>query len=345
MPLSGPIVRATPIAGLDKFLSRHGVDSDALFSRFGLRPVAPGRENDEVPFLAVTQLLEQAAIISGDPCIGLSWAEEFPFGGTGVLAYLVAYSSCVDEAMQTLTRFVDLLRNPAQAHFDHDSDGAVFWWRWLPSVEKPPIQYSALMLSLPLLRLRGLTATPWEPTLVELQTPPFKCADKIERIFGHNVRYGADRNAIRFDRATLDLPIVRSDPNLLPLLLKLAGQMLTALPIKDDVATITANAIVPLLPERNATLDVVAGQLGYSPRGLQSRLAQASTSFEFILNEVRKARATHLLRDTNLPLTEIALRLGFSELSAFTRASRRWFNCAPSTMRAKLRSGTPAPGA
>jgi AraC-like DNA-binding protein len=43
--------------------------------------------------------------------------------------------------------------------------------------------------------------------------------------------------------------------------------------------------------------------------------------------------AEHYIKETALPLTEIAFLLGFSELSAFSRAAKQWFGRTPRELR------------
>ena len=61
-----------------------------------------------------------------------------------------------------------------------------------------------------------------------------------------------------------------------------------------------------------------------SPRTLQRRLARYQLSWQQWLDRNREQLARQYLDDTSLTLTDIALLLGFSEQSAFTRAYRRW---------------------
>ena len=70
-----------------------------------------------------------------------------------------------------------------------------------------------------------------------------------------------------------------------------------------------------------------------SSRALQRELEKANTSFRDLVDETRKSMARQYLADTSLPLTEIAFMLGFSELSAFSRAARSWFGVSPSELR------------
>ncbi len=73
----------------------------------------------------------------------------------------------------------------------------------------------------------------------------------------------------------------------------------------------------------------VAAALGLSPATLQRRLAEAGAAFSEIVDATRRDLAGDYLRQPHRPLSDIALSLGYSELSAFSRAHRRWFGVPP----------------
>ena len=52
-----------------------------------------------------------------------------------------------------------------------------------------------------------------------------------------------------------------------------------------------------------------------------------------LLEEVRRTQALSYLQDRSKPLVEIAEQLGFSELSAFSRAFKRWMGTSPAEYR------------
>lgn len=87
--------------------------------------------------------------------------------------------------------------------------------------------------------------------------------------------------------------------------------------------------ILDALPEGGATLDVIAGRLGFSERTLQRRLQGAQLNFQQLVERLRFDAARHYLLQGGLPLTEIGYRLGYSEPSAFSRAFRRWSGVSP----------------
>ena len=66
-----------------------------------------------------------------------------------------------------------------------------------------------------------------------------------------------------------------------------------------------------------------------SDRSLQLQLAEEQCSFRELLEKVRREIATYHLRRGDLPLTQLALLLGYSELSAFSRSFRDWYGLSP----------------
>jgi AraC-like DNA-binding protein len=80
----------------------------------------------------------------------------------------------------------------------------------------------------------------------------------------------------------------------------------------------------------------VAHRLGFQERTLNRRLSKKGTSFEAIRDEVRRNLAYRYLARADLPLTEIAGRLGYSELAVLSRCCRRWFGKSPRRLRQDL---------
>ncbi len=133
----------------------------------------------------------------------------------------------------------------------------------------------------------------------------------------------------------IDRRFASADSQLLSIVKLLGDHMLTDLKASGHILDETRLAIFENLEKGKVTLELISERLGLSPRGLQSRLKEAGKPFYVLLSETRATAATRYLRDTDLPLVEIAYLLGFSEQSAFTRAAQRWYDESPSVMRQK----------
>ncbi|HEX7156487.1 MAG TPA: helix-turn-helix transcriptional regulator [Burkholderiaceae bacterium] len=86
-------------------------------------------------------------------------------------------------------------------------------------------------------------------------------------------------------------------------------------------------------PVRFSSFDTAADALRMSPRSLRRRLLEERTAFSAILHDVRMRLGADYLRTTRLPIGEIALRLGYSEEAAFSRAFKRSFARTPRASR------------
>jgi AraC-like DNA-binding protein len=68
-------------------------------------------------------------------------------------------------------------------------------------------------------------------------------------------------------------------------------------------------------------------------RTLNRHLRTEGLAFRQVANEIRFELACELLENTDMALGQVAAALKYSELSAFTRAFRRWSGQAPSAWR------------
>ena len=75
--------------------------------------------------------------------------------------------------------------------------------------------------------------------------------------------------------------------------------------------------------------------LGLTTRRGIFQLCALGVSLGRILEELRHDPALRYLRDPNLSLSQIAFLLGYSELSAFSHAFRRWTRTTPGEWRTK----------
>jgi AraC-like DNA-binding protein len=69
-------------------------------------------------------------------------------------------------------------------------------------------------------------------------------------------------------------------------------------------------------------------------RTINRRLRAQGTSFQRLIDETRFEIARQLLRDTSLPVSEVAAALDYNDLAAFDHAFRRWSGTSPSAWRA-----------
>jgi AraC-like DNA-binding protein len=123
--------------------------------------------------------------------------------------------------------------------------------------------------------------------------------------------------------------------------------MHSTVPVSGDAPPATfawslADCFDPYLLECYPPVALAAEMMGCSVRTLQRRLAAERTSYRDVVDKARCLKAMSQLRDDGDSITELALMLGYSEHSAFTRAFRRWTGTSPSEFREHV-TQTPLP--
>lgn len=115
-----------------------------------------------------------------------------------------------------------------------------------------------------------------------------------------------------------------------------AENYLRSLYNQDDIAGELKRKLADLMASGEANADAACRALKLSRRTLQRRLKAEKTSFQKVLQEVRAVLAVNYLSDERLKSLEIAMLLGYSNISTFTTAFKSWYNIPPAEYRQKF---------
>jgi len=115
-----------------------------------------------------------------------------------------------------------------------------------------------------------------------------------------------------------------------------AERYLRSLYQQDDIAGELKRKLADLMARGEANADAACRALKLSRRTLQRRLKAEKTSFQSILKEVRAELAINYLKDARLRSLEIAMLLGYSNISSFTTAFKSWYDIPPAEYRQKF---------
>ncbi len=151
------------------------------------------------------------------------------------------------------------------------------------------------------------------------------------RFFGCTPQFDSQQNALAFPASLLSRPVYSADRELRGILEKSVAAY-WAVKQPSVVQTVTrmlrARVIFP-----DTSLETVANELFMHPRTLNRRLQMEGKSFRELINQARFEVARQLLAGTRMDVTDIALALGYADLSGFTHAFQRWSGIAPSEWR------------
>jgi len=306
------------------FLHTQSIDSEML-----LDPDAT------VPMSACVGLLAEGVRATGDDNLGLHVAEHAELGSFDVHFYAMVSSPTLGAAFERVCRYQRLIHETSQVRLEKSGDRALLSHR-LPGGMAAPRQTAELLLAAWVRTGRVATRTRWRAAEVRFAHRAPRDSREHERFFGAPLRFAAGENALVLPAALLDLPCRHTDPSLLSLLDQYAADRLGG-PRAATFADRARAALSEELQAGNVTAHDLAARLKVSVRTLHRALAAERTSYRRLLDQLRLDIAERHLKDDRMSVAEVAFLVGFSELSAFHRAFKRWTGRTPVTFRAEAR--------
>jgi AraC-like DNA-binding protein len=172
------------------------------------------------------------------------------------------------------------------------------------------------------------------PTSVAFAHTRSSDLQEFERFFGCPVEYGAPSDQWSFSKETLALPLLTGDPYLLetlrPFCDEAAKERNTP---KGTLRASVENEVQKLLPHGKAKRQTVARPLAMSERTLSRKLTEEHTTYDEILDQLRRSLALQYIKDRGISLSQIAWLLGYEGSTSFNHAFVRWTGRSPSISR------------
>lgn len=156
------------------------------------------------------------------------------------------------------------------------------------------------------------------------------------RLFQAPVVYVRENMGYSFSSQWLETPILQNIQTIESYLKRSPSSMLMTYRDQSSLSERVKRLVRRDLSDPMLSFEQVARTLNTTPQTLRRRLVAEGQGFQEIKNEMRRDVAIELLSDSELKMSEIANRLGFSELATFYRAFREWTGVTPGNFRAGL---------
>ncbi|RZF55893.1 AraC family transcriptional regulator [Acinetobacter halotolerans] len=167
---------------------------------------------------------------------------------------------------------------------------------------------------------------------INVALPAPKYVDKFLELTGYSIHFNQPQSCIIFESHLLDLPLPQADPFIRARYEAECQQLWTRRSSLGSYSQKVRNILL-LQPSQMPKIDEMADYLQINLRTLQRHLAVEGITYERLIDDIRKDLAEDLLKTTSLTVEEVANQLGYSEVSAFSRAFKRWKSISPKNFR------------
>ncbi|PWK85587.1 AraC-like DNA-binding protein [Lentzea atacamensis] len=177
----------------------------------------------------------------------------------------------------------------------------------------------------------------FRPRHVDFTFPAPPDTTPYAEVFGCPVRFSAARNGLVFPAAWVRTEMPGRDPVTFESLVTLLDGQLASRRTRQELLEVLEISIAQSLPDV-PTFAEQARRHATGERTLRRRLAECGTTYEALVDGVRRERVELLLRRPDATLTDIARQAGFSDVRALRRAIRRWHGMTAVELRGTVHS-------
>jgi len=324
-------------------VEQRGIDANKLLKEAGLDLSTVSDPMARYPAHQGLAFWQTAVHEIGEELIGIDVALQFVPLNFNALSYALMASENLAQMYLRLARYAHIITDAADVRFTMEAGAGRLSFmgdpRLLDAVDDMTrwsiFDYALLAI------VRGsrmLFGREFQPLEIRMQRQKPVNHAKLERVFRCVPIYGCEDNAIIVDLSTLEKPLSYAN---LEVVKASEDAMDRYRSHWSDPGLVDHLAAVlkELLPSGEPRQEDVAQRLDMTLRTLQRRLGEAGTCYRDVLNDTRHGLAAAYLRSQQYSVGEIAFLLGFSEVSAFTRAFRRWTGASPREWRNQGEAG------
>jgi AraC-like DNA-binding protein len=341
---SRPIAKILSSAtnGIADFISSHGNSPYEILWSVGILETDTRKDREILDLGRYCELLEVASRKTSNDNFGLHYGRDFTPERLGLIGEIAIASPTLGDALGNLVKYFPYHQQNTFTAFRRKDEFWFLEYRILDGFIMQRRQDAELTMGMYLNVIRRVLDPAWSPDEVHFEHPRPENWRDHESVFNAPVYFNMRTNALVFKEKNLSRKTSGWDTHqirtLCDALVKLTGST-GALTLTQRIS----GEIRAQLPAGYPHIEDIAEELKMTRWTLQRRLAAEGQVFSTLVEETRRRLALHYLGEAHLLINDISSILGYSELSAFSRACVRWFDASPSKVRANIEAQGRAP--
>ncbi|WP_328364995.1 AraC family transcriptional regulator [Streptomyces sp. NBC_00445] len=318
-----------------------GIDLRPLLKQVGLDETVMRSAALRVSYRQGSAVIRRALELTRDERLGLKVGAAQHLTAWGLLGFALMADDTLRHAIETGVKYQNLSgAMVVWSAATSEQDDAFVLRADLPDPAMDPAVASFLSEEAfaSVVALSRLAVDPaFAPRAVEFSFPPPRQLDLYGVLFRCPVRFGAPTNRMLIDATWARTRMPGRDPVAYASALEMLDAQMASRRDQQDLLEVLEISVAQSLPVIPSFAEQ-ARRHATSERTLRRRLADCGTTYEALVEGVRRERVEQLLLRRELTLRDIARRAGFSDERALRRAVRRWHGTSPVHLRERMRT-------
>jgi AraC-like DNA-binding protein len=309
-----------------------GAERGALLEGTSITDAMLVSPDARVSYVQLGVLVRNALALTKNPALGLDVGRRVHLPQLGMVGLAIMSTSTLRAALEMGLRHCKRIAPTFDLSLEVEGSIARFIVR--ESVPTAPFQAFAheLLLVAYAVQGRALLGRALPVQRVQLAYPRPSYAERYRDIYDVPYTFDAGVTVVELDAAVLEDKLAYGDPASA----KIAEQYFAEHPLpQSETDGLVSQVRTRIMAARGKPPEVaqIARELQTSERSLRRGLHELGTSYQELLDEVRKQRALEWTRSTSMPFDQLASLLGFADVRSFRRAFKRWTGHTPSELR------------
>lgn len=325
---------ANSLAG---YAASQGADKATLLEKADIAPALLLDPDNRVPMDNYRTLMRTAKDMLDNPALALDFGAAEPIEKHSVVGLVCHSAATMGEAYMQMSRYarlvIDVESGTGLPRFGMEVDGNDLW---IIDNRPEPNEFPELSEST-WARFCGDYDRHFDdgPMAREVHVthPRPAHADAYDPIMRAPVIFNSDRNALLASVSWLSVPIQPENRYMFSVLTDRAEALMEKMKAAHSLRGEVENRLMPFLHTGDISMEQIADKMGLTRQTLYRKLKAEGTSFDTILDELRRTMALSYLRGGKVSVNEVAYLVGFSESSSFSRAFKRWTGKPPGQFR------------
>jgi AraC-like DNA-binding protein len=263
--------------------------------------------------------------------LGLMMGQRYHLSSYGVWGFALLTSPTFRQAIELGLRYLDLTFAFLKMRLDtHQSEAVLI----MEDAHLPtPVRHYLLGRDVSALMMiqEELFTSQIPLSSLKLRLP--NCNETlVKKVFGSTPTLEQSTNEAQFSSVLLDMPLPQANPITAQLCEEQCQQLLAQRHQHGSIAVKVRQQLLQHIGHFS-DMELLSAELAMTSRTLRRQLLSEGTSYRELLDEVRQMLAEQWLTLGGLSQEQISERLGYSEVSNFNHAFKRWTGETPAQFR------------